>query len=113
VKVRTPCSCAGIPPVERPWDLAEKLTGGMLPAFPQQFLPRLSPDLHQFVQLLIELLGATTHTRLHQFFQPGQLRCATGTSGLTQRRSPARDRIQIGRQEPCKTDGMRRLVPGE
>jgi hypothetical protein len=27
-------------------DLAEKLTGGMLPAFPQQFLPGFSTDLH-------------------------------------------------------------------
>jgi hypothetical protein len=46
-------------------DLIEKLRGGMLPAFPQQFLPGFSTDLHQFVQLLMELLGATTHTRLH------------------------------------------------
>jgi hypothetical protein len=36
----------------------------MLPAFPQQLPPHFSTNLQQHVELLIELLGATTHAYL-------------------------------------------------
>jgi hypothetical protein len=51
-------------------NLSEKLLGGMLPALCQQLPPRFSTYLQQHVELLIELLGATTHAYLRQFFQP-------------------------------------------
>jgi hypothetical protein len=43
----------------------------MLLAFCQQLPPSLATDRHQGVKLLVELLGATTHARFGQFFQPG------------------------------------------
>jgi len=52
-------------------NLSQKLMGWMLPAFPQQLPPRFSTYLQQHVELLIELLGATAHAYLRQFFQPG------------------------------------------
>ena len=51
-------------------NLSEKLMGGMLLAFDHQLPPRLATYLRQSIELLIELLGATTHARLRQLFQP-------------------------------------------
>ena len=55
----------------QPGNLSEKLLGWMLSAFCQQLPPRFSTYLQQHVELLIELLGATAHAYLRQFFQPG------------------------------------------
>jgi hypothetical protein len=46
----------GDPYWAQPGNLLEALTGGMLPAFRQQLLPRFLPYPHQKVKLLIGLL---------------------------------------------------------
>jgi hypothetical protein len=51
-------------------NLSQKLMGGMFLAFGQQLSPRLPTDLHQTIQLLIELLRATTDAGLRQLFEP-------------------------------------------
>src|SRR6266446_8352851 len=61
----------GNPDGPQPGNLSQKLMGWMLPAFPQQLTPRFAADLQQNVELLIELLGATTHARFRQLLQPG------------------------------------------
>src|ERR1700686_1701219 len=61
----------GDPDRAQPGNLFEELTGGMLPAFRQQLLPRFLPYLHQKIELLIDPLSPATHTDFPQFFQPG------------------------------------------
>src|ERR1700688_3063029 len=61
----------GDPDRAQPGNLFEELTGGMLPAFRQQLLPRFLPYLHQKVELLIGPLSPATHTDFPQSFQPG------------------------------------------
>ena len=51
----------GNPDRAQPGNLFEQLTGGMLPAFRQQLLPRFLPYLHQKVELLIGLLSPAAH----------------------------------------------------
>jgi len=60
----------GDPDRAQPGNLLEKLTGGMLPAFRQQFVPCFLPYPHQKVELLIGLLSPAAHPGFPQFFQP-------------------------------------------
>src|ERR1700676_3416100 len=60
----------GGPDRAQPGNLLEKLTGGMLPAFRQQFVPCFLPYPHQKVELLIGLLSPAAHTGFPEFFQP-------------------------------------------
>src|SRR6202171_5007490 len=51
----------GDPDRAQPGNLFEELTGGMLPAFRQQLLPRFLPCFHPKVELLIGLFSPTAH----------------------------------------------------
>src|SRR5207244_8340366 len=54
----------------QPRNLSQKLMSRMLLAFGQQLPPDLSAQVQQNIQLLVEPLSATTHSRLGQLFQP-------------------------------------------
>jgi hypothetical protein len=43
------------------WNLSQLCSDGMLPAFRQQFAPRLLTQVLQHVQLLIKSFGSTPH----------------------------------------------------
>src|SRR6202051_5046837 len=73
----------------QPGNLFEELTGGMLPAFRQQLLPRFLPYPHQKVELLIGLLSPAAHAGFPQFFQPGG---AGNRPAGRRRESPSSDR---------------------
>src|SRR5580692_7655025 len=51
-------------------NLSEKLLGSVLLALRQQLPPCLTTYLHQRVELLIKLLGASTHACFWQLLQP-------------------------------------------
>jgi hypothetical protein len=72
----------GDPDRAQPGNLFEELTGGMLPAFRQQLLPRFLPYPHQKVELLIGLLSPAAHAGFPQFLQP----CSAMAQGIAQLR---------------------------